>query len=228
MPHNFFILHSYKTPTFEWPTIWVDATVTISKHSNFQYTVSEGITKSAFHFEIAISSAFGWSLYPTCQHKEKSKSIIRVIICGHPNGIDSEYQVQASQTVFYMGSYREHYKVGALQDKCRQSWPKSEIGKSYTPFSHFRCLSCIQNHISLHISSQLQNADESNQNQTDKLLQVTGSFWYLYKFAQLKLEALFDHVQEMLDNIKEVFLLCLFLTCASLLYMFETAEHSYS
>ncbi len=72
-----------------------DATVTISKHSNFQYTVSEGITKSAFHFEIAISSAFGRSLYPTCQHKEKSKCIIRVIICGHPNGIDSEYQVQA-------------------------------------------------------------------------------------------------------------------------------------
>jgi len=98
-----------------------DATVTISKHSNFQYTVSEGITKSAFHFEIAISSAFGRSLYPTCQHKEKSKSIIRVIIFGHPNGIDSEYQVQASQTVFYMGSYREHYKVSALQDKCRQS-----------------------------------------------------------------------------------------------------------
>ncbi len=114
-----------------------------------------------------------------------------------------------------------HYKISA-------EWPKSEIGKSYTPFSHFRCLSCIQNDISLHISSQLQNADENNQNQTNKLLQVTGSFWYLYKFAQLKLEALFDHVQEMLDDIKEVFLLCLFLTCASLLYMFETAEQSYS
>jgi hypothetical protein len=98
-----------------------DGTVTISKHSNFQYTVSEGITKSAFHFEIAISSAFGRSLYPTCQHKEKSKCIIRVIIFGHPHAIDSEYQVPASQTVFYMGSYREHYKVGALQDKCRQS-----------------------------------------------------------------------------------------------------------
>jgi hypothetical protein len=64
-----------------------------------------------------------------------------------------------------------HYKISA--DSHDQSL---EIGKSYTPFSHFRCLSCIQNHISLHISSQLQNADESNQNQTDKLLQVTGSF----------------------------------------------------
>jgi hypothetical protein len=27
-----------------------------------------------------------------------------VIICGHPNGIDSEYQVRTSQTVLYIGN----------------------------------------------------------------------------------------------------------------------------